>query len=103
MSLPSKYLQMVSTVTAEGELRMELVEKDMPELPSAKRSRFVEAYGLSGYDAGVLSASKETADFFEACVHAADGAAKSCANWVNGDFHDVFAAVFPVVDQLAVK
>ena len=59
----------------------------LPELPDAKKARFIEGYGLSPYDAAVLVADKETADFFEACV--AHGGtkrdAKIVANWVNGD------------------
>ena len=59
----------------------------LPELPDAKKARFMAAYGLPPYDAGVLVADKETADFFEACV-AYGGTkrdAKIVANWVNGD------------------
>jgi aspartyl-tRNA(Asn)/glutamyl-tRNA(Gln) amidotransferase subunit B len=59
----------------------------LPELPDAKKARFMSAYGLLPYDAGVLVADKETADFFEACV-AYGGTkrdAKIVANWVNGD------------------
>ena len=59
----------------------------LPELPDAKKARFVADYGLPPYDAGVLVADKETGDFFEACV-ASGGAkrdAKAVANWVNGD------------------
>jgi aspartyl-tRNA(Asn)/glutamyl-tRNA(Gln) amidotransferase subunit B len=59
----------------------------LPELPDAKKKRFVEAYGLSPYDASVLVADKDNADFFETCV-AFGGTkrdAKIVANWVNGD------------------
>ena len=64
---------------------------DLPELPDAKRARFIGDYGLPPYDAGVLVADKETADFYEACI--AHGAkqgvrerdAKAVANWINGD------------------
>ncbi|WP_158812022.1 Asp-tRNA(Asn)/Glu-tRNA(Gln) amidotransferase subunit GatB [Beijerinckia sp. L45] len=59
----------------------------LPELPDAKKTRFVEAYGLSPYDASVLVADKDNADFFETCV-AFGGVkrdAKIVANWVNGD------------------
>ncbi|MEI7904736.1 MAG: Asp-tRNA(Asn)/Glu-tRNA(Gln) amidotransferase subunit GatB [Candidatus Firestonebacteria bacterium] len=44
------------------------LSKKLVELPSARKSRFVSEYGLPAYDAGVLTASKETADYFEACV-----------------------------------
>lgn len=59
----------------------------LPELPDAKKARFVEDYGLSPYDAGVLVADKDTADYFEAAAKY-DGKkrdAKLVANWINGD------------------
>jgi len=64
---------------------VEALRRALPELPDAKRARFVTAYGLAGYDAGVLVAEKESADFFEAVVTRLDGTArdaKSVANWV---------------------
>jgi aspartyl-tRNA(Asn)/glutamyl-tRNA(Gln) amidotransferase subunit B len=60
----------------------------LPELPDAKQARFIQSYGLSPYDAGVLVAEKATADFFE--IVAAGRDAKQAANWVTGDF---FAAL----------
>jgi aspartyl-tRNA(Asn)/glutamyl-tRNA(Gln) amidotransferase subunit B len=59
----------------------------LPELPDAKRARFVGDYGLPPYDAGVLVAERETADFFEAAVHAQKAVRdpKAIANWVTGD------------------
>ncbi|MDT8440102.1 MAG: Asp-tRNA(Asn)/Glu-tRNA(Gln) amidotransferase subunit GatB [Desulfuromonadales bacterium] len=59
-------------------------EADLPELPDARRRRFVAELGLSDYDAGVLSAERPLADYFEACLAQA-GDAKSCANWVMGE------------------
>lgn len=53
----------------------------MPELPDAKKARFVEALGLSEYDAAVLTAEVESADYFEAVVTACDDG-KLAANWV---------------------
>jgi aspartyl-tRNA(Asn)/glutamyl-tRNA(Gln) amidotransferase subunit B len=53
----------------------------LPELPTEKRHRFVEQYGLGKYDANVLADSRELADYFEAVV-AACGDAKIAANWV---------------------
>jgi aspartyl-tRNA(Asn)/glutamyl-tRNA(Gln) amidotransferase subunit B len=52
----------------------------LPELPDAKKARFVSAYGLGAYDAGVLVAEKDTADYFEAVAKGRDG--KLAANWV---------------------
>ena len=54
--------------------------KDLPELPDVKRARFVEDYGLSPYDADVLIAEKESANYFEAVADGRD--AKQAANWV---------------------
>jgi aspartyl-tRNA(Asn)/glutamyl-tRNA(Gln) amidotransferase subunit B len=64
---------------------IERVRATLPELPDAKKARFVAQYGLSGYDAGVLTATREVADFYEATVRAAGGEAKLCANWVMGE------------------
>ena len=52
----------------------------LPELPDARKARFVAAYGLSPYDAGVLVSERDTADYFEAVAKGRD--AKSVANWV---------------------
>lgn len=55
----------------------------MPELPDEKKARFVTALGLSEYDAGVLTAEVENADYFEAVAQGRDG--KTAANWVIND------------------
>ncbi len=52
----------------------------LPELPDAKKARFISQYGLSPYDASVLSAERESADFFETVAKGRDG--KQAANWV---------------------
>jgi aspartyl-tRNA(Asn)/glutamyl-tRNA(Gln) amidotransferase subunit B len=57
----------------------------MPELPEAKKLRFIEQYGLSKYDATVLTGEAALADFYEAVVKASGADAKLCANWVSGD------------------
>ena len=64
---------------------IDAVEKTLPELPDVKRDRFMQAYGLSRYDAGALTASRELADFFEHTVEAAGGEGKLSANWVMGE------------------
>jgi aspartyl-tRNA(Asn)/glutamyl-tRNA(Gln) amidotransferase subunit B len=63
---------------------IEAVRKTLPELPDAKRQRFQEQYGLSEYDAMVLSADLYTANYFEEVAAACDDA-KLSANWVMGD------------------
>jgi aspartyl-tRNA(Asn)/glutamyl-tRNA(Gln) amidotransferase subunit B len=60
------------------------VIEDMPELPDVRRARFQSEYGLSAYDAEVLTGSREQADYYEAVVATA-GDAKLGANWVMGD------------------
>nr|WP_298249912.1 Asp-tRNA(Asn)/Glu-tRNA(Gln) amidotransferase subunit GatB [uncultured Halomonas sp.] len=60
------------------------LRETLPELPDEKRARFQNALGLSAYDAGVLAASRETAEYFEA-VKATCGDAKQAANWVQGE------------------
>ena len=58
----------------------------MPELPTAKRDRFMGNYALSAYDAKALTASLDIADYFEAAVAVAGKAsAKPCANWISVD------------------
>ena len=62
----------------------ERVRAQMPELPGARRARFVAAYGLSEYDAEVLTAARETAEYFEKAAAAA-GDARAAAHWTMGD------------------
>ena len=65
---------------------VEQIRSQMPELPLAKRDRLIADYGLSAYDANVLTTSLELADYYEATVAAAGKAnAKTCANWVMVD------------------
>jgi aspartyl-tRNA(Asn)/glutamyl-tRNA(Gln) amidotransferase subunit B len=64
---------------------IDAVEKTLPELPDAKRERFMQTYGLSRDDATALTSSRELADFFERTVEAADGEGKLSANWVMGE------------------
>jgi len=59
------------------------VEAGMPELPEAMKARFEADYGLSPYDAAALTASRETAAYYEQA--AGQGHAKLCANWVMGE------------------
>jgi aspartyl-tRNA(Asn)/glutamyl-tRNA(Gln) amidotransferase subunit B len=56
----------------------------LPELPEARRTRYVSELGLSAYDANSLTSSREMADYFDACV-AAVGNSKLCANWLIGE------------------
>ena len=63
---------------------LEEVRKTLPELPAEKTARFVADLGLSDYDAGILTASRQLADYFEAVVNESVDA-KMAANWMIGD------------------
>jgi aspartyl-tRNA(Asn)/glutamyl-tRNA(Gln) amidotransferase subunit B len=62
---------------------IEEVRERLPELPEARRRRFIEQYALPDYDAGVLTSSRELADYFEATAAASDNA-KASSNWIMG-------------------
>jgi aspartyl-tRNA(Asn)/glutamyl-tRNA(Gln) amidotransferase subunit B len=62
------------------------LKASLPELPAAKRARFVAELGLSEYDAEVLTGERATAEFFQAAVTEAPAAAKTVANLIAGDF-----------------
>ncbi len=70
-------------VTVEATL-VEQVRRRLPELPQARRARFVEQFGLRPYDAQVLTQSPAIADYFEA-VTAAGAPAKAASNWIMGE------------------
>ncbi|MFC5468599.1 Asp-tRNA(Asn)/Glu-tRNA(Gln) amidotransferase subunit GatB [Cohnella suwonensis] len=60
------------------------VKASIPELPDARQARYIQQFGLSSYDAGVLTASMKLADFFEESLkHTTD--AKASANWIMGE------------------
>ncbi len=67
---------------------VESIKKTLPELPDEKKARFIKNYGLTAYDAGVLVAERDTADFYESVAKGRDG--KLAANWVMGE---LFAAL----------
>lgn len=62
----------------------ERIRKEIPELPDARKRRYVDEYDLPEYDAGVLTATKEMADFFEETV-ALGANAKQASNWLMGE------------------
>jgi len=61
------------------------LEKGLPELPDEKKARFMRDYALSSYDAGVLVAERDTAEYFESMV-AAGADAKAAANWLINEY-----------------
>jgi aspartyl-tRNA(Asn)/glutamyl-tRNA(Gln) amidotransferase subunit B len=68
--------------------RVDDVRGTMPELPEARRARFVAAYGIPEYDAGVLTQSAALADYFERTAAAASNA-KAASNWIMGELSRV--------------
>jgi aspartyl-tRNA(Asn)/glutamyl-tRNA(Gln) amidotransferase subunit B len=64
---------------------IEKIRNELPELPDAKKQRFIDDFKLSEYDSAVLTAQKELSDYFEACVQAAEGEAKLSSNWITGE------------------
>src|SRR5215831_383582 len=73
---------------------VEGLKASLPELPDAKKARFIGAYGLSAYDAGVLVADQETAGFYETLAKGRD--AKLAANWV-------ISELFAVLNKAGVE
>src|SRR5579863_4190910 len=63
---------------------LEEVRATVPELPTDKRNRFIESYGLREYDAQVLTSTREISDYFEKAAKAS-GDPRMAANWVTGD------------------
>lgn len=71
-----------------SDAQIEAARTTLPELPAARRERFVADFGVTEYDAHVLTLTREMSEFYEAVVQAAGGAAqgKVSANWVMGEF-----------------
>jgi len=94
------------TLSAEW---VELVRKKLPELPDARKSRFMVQYNLSAYDAGILTDSKEFADYFESTVKIASevqiskGRAKTVANWMLGEYLKFLNAEAIGINQSKIK
>ncbi len=63
---------------------IEEIRRNLPELPDAKKVRFMETMGLTKYDASIICENKEVAEFFEQAAAGHDG--KKVANWLMGDF-----------------
>lgn len=84
---------------------LERVHAELPELPRARRQRFVERFGLTEYDAAVLTAEKSIADYFEQAVDRKTGIAnpKSVANWITGDLFGLMNQADISVADLKVR
>jgi aspartyl-tRNA(Asn)/glutamyl-tRNA(Gln) amidotransferase subunit B len=81
---------------------VERIRASLPEMPSDRRTRFVSQYGLSDYDARVLTSDRALADWFEAAARAAPSEAKRVANWVTGELLGHLKAVDLPLAQLKV-
>jgi aspartyl-tRNA(Asn)/glutamyl-tRNA(Gln) amidotransferase subunit B len=75
---------------------VEKIKSSLPELPDAKKHRFMSVYGLSPYDAAVLSVDKAKADYFETVAKGRDG--KLAANWVT---QELFGALNKAGKEIA--
>lgn len=73
---------LVPIVTSEE--RIEEIRKGLPELPDARKQRLMHSFGLSPYDAGILTATRQMAEYFDAAV-AKEADAKLIANWMMGE------------------
>jgi aspartyl-tRNA(Asn)/glutamyl-tRNA(Gln) amidotransferase subunit B len=78
------------------------IRSAMPELPAARRARFVETFGLREYDAQVLTATRATSDYFEK-VAAASADPRAAANWVMGDLAGLLKAEGKEIEESPVS
>ncbi len=81
---------------------IERIRKDIPELPEARRRRYVETYGLPEHDAGLLTETRPMAEFFEATVQLG-GHPRTVANWLVGDVAAYMNAAGVEIEQIAVR
>ncbi|MBI4557054.1 MAG: Asp-tRNA(Asn)/Glu-tRNA(Gln) amidotransferase subunit GatB [Candidatus Hydrogenedentes bacterium] len=86
---------------AMDETWVKRIREALPELPQAKRARFIEQYRLSAYDAGVLTSSKAMADYFESVLKAG-AAAKPAANWIMGDLQALLTAAKTEIESCSI-
>jgi aspartyl-tRNA(Asn)/glutamyl-tRNA(Gln) amidotransferase subunit B len=84
---------------------LEAVKAGLPELPDAKRDRFVADYGLSRYDANVLVEDQAVADYFERAARGATGEAapKQVANWVSGELFRLMKETGTSIADVKIK
>ncbi|CAA7612206.1 Asp-tRNA(Asn)/Glu-tRNA(Gln) amidotransferase subunit GatB [Magnetospirillum sp. SS-4] len=84
-----------------GQDFVDAIKAGLPELPDAKKARFMAEYGLNAYDAGVLVAERVSADFFETVAKGRD--AKIACNWVMGDFFAALNATGKTIEDPPVS
>ncbi len=84
--------------------RIDEIKARLPELPEARRDRFATEYGLSIYDANILTSSKAMADYFESCVRLMNpDKAKTISNWLSGDFSRLLNATNTEVENVRIS
>jgi aspartyl-tRNA(Asn)/glutamyl-tRNA(Gln) amidotransferase subunit B len=84
--------------------RVEEIRARLPELPDARRDRFMTQYGLSLYDANTLIGSKSMADYFEDCIKlGGPDKAKMVSNWLLGDFSRLLNATNTEIENAKIS
>jgi len=80
------------------------IRTELPELPSAKSARFISEYGLSAYAAGVLTAERSVAEYYEAAIRSSSGSSPvKIANWLSGDLFGLLNESATEIDQSKVS
>jgi len=83
---------------------IEEIRARLPELPEARRDRFMTQYGLSLYDVNILASSRAMADYFEKCVKLMDPSkAKAVSNWLSGDFSRLLNATNTEIENVKIS
>jgi aspartyl-tRNA(Asn)/glutamyl-tRNA(Gln) amidotransferase subunit B len=83
---------------------IEEIRASIPELPEARRDRFITQYSLSLYDANILTSSRAMADYLENCVKLMDpGKAKTVSNWLLGDFSRLLHATNTEIENVKIS
>jgi aspartyl-tRNA(Asn)/glutamyl-tRNA(Gln) amidotransferase subunit B len=83
-----------------SEETIERLQAELPELPDERKQRFIFDFGLSAYDAGILVAERETADYYETVAKGRD--AKAAANWVTGELFGALNRLGKSIEQSPV-
>jgi aspartyl-tRNA(Asn)/glutamyl-tRNA(Gln) amidotransferase subunit B len=83
---------------------IEEIRARLPELPEARKERFMAQYGLPLYDANILTSSRAMADYFENCVKlTSPGKAKTVSNWLLGDFSRLLNATTTEIENVKIS
>jgi aspartyl-tRNA(Asn)/glutamyl-tRNA(Gln) amidotransferase subunit B len=83
---------------------IEEIRAKLPELPEARRDRFMTQYGLPLYDANILTSSRAMADYFENCVKLTGlGKAKTVSNWLLGDFSRMLHTTNTEIENVTIS